>query len=50
MEASVQAEVQDAIEFAEQAPEPELDELYSDVYAPLPPSPLSENLGEGGRG
>ncbi len=33
LEASVQAEVQDALDFAEQAPEPELDELYTDVYA-----------------
>jgi pyruvate dehydrogenase E1 component alpha subunit len=33
LEASVQAEVQDAYEFADQAPEPELDELYRDVYA-----------------
>jgi pyruvate dehydrogenase E1 component alpha subunit len=50
MEASVQAEVQDAMDFAEQAPEPELEELYTDVYAPPPSSPLSHKVGEGGRG
>jgi pyruvate dehydrogenase E1 component alpha subunit len=34
LEASVQAEVQDAYDFADQAPDPELGELYTDVYAP----------------
>jgi TPP-dependent pyruvate/acetoin dehydrogenase alpha subunit len=34
MDAEVVAEVQDAYDFADQAPDPEPSELYSDVYAP----------------
>ncbi len=34
MDAEVVAEVQDAYDFADQAPEPEPSELYRDVYAP----------------
>jgi pyruvate dehydrogenase E1 component alpha subunit len=34
MDAEVIAEVQDAYDFADQAPDPELSELHTDVYAP----------------
>ena len=34
LEDSVKAEVQDAWEFAEQSPDPEPGELFTDVYAP----------------
>jgi len=33
MEASVREEVEDAVEFAEQSPEPDAGELFTDVYA-----------------
>jgi pyruvate dehydrogenase E1 component alpha subunit len=34
MDADVMAEVEDAYKFAEEAPEPDAAELYTDVYAP----------------
>ena len=34
VEAEVLAEVADAVKFAEESPEPELDQLWTDVYAP----------------
>ncbi len=34
LEAEVLAEVADAVKFAEESPEPELDQLWTDVYAP----------------
>ena len=33
IESQVEAEIKDAIEFAENSPEPSLDELFSDIYA-----------------
>ena len=36
MDAKVQAEVDDAAEFADKSPEPPLEELYEDVYAQIP--------------
>jgi len=35
MDAEVVTEVQDAYDFADQAPDPEASELYTDVYAPI---------------
>jgi len=36
MDAKVQAEVEDAAEFADRSPEPPPEELYEDVYAEMP--------------
>ncbi|MFO7261381.1 MAG: pyruvate dehydrogenase (acetyl-transferring) E1 component subunit alpha [bacterium] len=36
MDAKVQAEVEDAAEFADKSPEPPAEELYKDVYAQIP--------------
>ena len=35
LEAEVKAEVQDAYDFADQSPDPEPEELWRDVYAPV---------------
>ena len=35
LEADVAAEVADAVQFAEESPEPDLDQLHADVYAPV---------------
>jgi pyruvate dehydrogenase E1 component alpha subunit len=45
LKASAKAEVDEAVRFAEESPEPELDELYTDVYADT-----VEDEGAGGTG